>query len=283
MAEATASKNYAIVSYIPALHRGYIDFFKKYPSMTLYILGTDFIREIPRMERDIRALTPEEIKTLLDGLALFKKIVVLDEKTLPELLSSTVPIVMPDEDVNHQFAEMHLKDKSVNYVSVFLRWDRQISTKEFEISPDRVISENEFDREIIAQAGEEAQKSPDWWRQIGAILIRDKKRILIGHNSVLPSEYTLNTFGDPRSNFDAGTMLTIYKTIHAEATIIAQAAKNGISTDGASLYVTTFPCPVCAKSIALAGIKEIYYAKGYSLLDAEDILRAFGVKIVMVK
>jgi dCMP deaminase len=237
------------------------------------------------MDRDIRALTPQEIKTLLDGLGIFSKIVVLTKENLPQFLDDASPVVMPDEDVNRQFAAAYLKDKDVAFVSTFLRWDRQISTKEFEVPPDRVISDNAFDKEIMSQALEESKKSPDWWRQIGAVLIRDKKPIMVTHNTPLPSEYTLNAFGDPRSNFDAGEAQykDLGKFIHAEANLIAQAAKNGTPTEGASLYITTFPCPACAKLLVVAGIKEIYYSKGYSILDAEDILRAFGVKITMIK
>jgi dCMP deaminase len=276
--------SYATVSYIPALHKGYIDFFKKYPG-TLYILGPDFVLAAPRMDRDIRALAPEEIKSLVEGLHLFSKIVVLDKKNLAELLNDPAPIVTPDEEVNRLFAAEHLKDKPVQYISVFLRWDRQISTTEFQVPPGRVISESEFDKEIMADAFEESKKSPDWWRQIGAILVRDKKPIIVAHNTALPSEYTLNALGDPRSNFDAGEAQykDLGKFIHGEANVIAQAAKQGIPTDGASLYVTTFPCPACAKLVAVAGIKELYYSKGYSMLDAEDILKAFGVAITLVK
>ena len=280
----------SIISYIPALHRGYLDFFKKYPGGVLYILGTDFVRETPRMDRDIRALTPEEIKTLVTGLGIFSDIIVLDEKNIKELLTSGAPIIMPDDEVNRQFAEAHLAQLKeipgkITFVPTFLRWDRKISTTEFEVSPDRIISGDAFDKEMIAQATEEAEKSPDWWRQIGAILIRDKKAILTTHNTPLPSEYTLNTLGDPRSNFDAneGQYKELGKFIHAEAGIIAQAARQGIATEGATIYATTFPCPACAKLLAVAGIKEVYYAKGYSMLDAEDILRAFGVKLIMVK
>jgi dCMP deaminase len=276
--------SYATVSYIPALHKGYIDFFKKYPG-TLYILGPDFVLEAPRMDRDIRALAPEEIKSLVEGLSLFSKIVVLEKDTLQELLDDPAPIVTPDEEVNRLFVNDHLKDRSVQYISVFLRWDRQISTTEFQVPPSRIISESEFDKEIISSAFEESKKSPDWWRQVGAILVRDKKPIIIAHNTALPSEYTLNALGDPRSNFDAGEAQykDLGKFIHGEANVIAQAAKQGISTKGASIYVTTFPCPACAKLVAVAGIKEVYYSKGYSMLDAEDILKAFGIKITLVK
>jgi hypothetical protein len=35
--------------------------------------------------------------------------------------------------------------------------------------------------------------------------------------------------------------------------------------------------------LAEAGIKKVYYQKGYSLLDAEEILKAYGVEIVLVQ
>ncbi len=276
--------HHAVISYIPAIHKGYVDFFKKYSGGTLYILSEDLVREVPRMERDIRALAPAEMKSLLEGLRIFEKIIVLDRAVLPVVQESADTIVMPDEDVNRHFAEVHLKGKDVQFISVFLRWDKQISTKEIEVPPDRVISQDEADREIMGKAFREAEKSPDWWRQIGAIAVRDGKILLTGFNRPVPSkDYTFGPFGDPRSNFDAGIGFEVSKAIHAEAAVIAEAARRGIALEGASLYVTTFPCPVCAKSIAAAGIKKVYYSKGYSLLDAEDVLKAAGVEIVFVR
>ncbi len=40
---------------------------------------------------------------------------------------------------------------------------------------------------------------------------------------------------------------------------IAQAAKHGISTQGASIYVTLEPCISCLKLIISSGIKEVLY------------------------
>lgn len=242
------------------------------------------MREVPRMERDIRALAPGEVKALLDGLKMFERIIVLNKQTLKDLQNQTLPMVLPDEDVNRHFAEAYLPDKKVEFVSVFLRWDKQISTKEFEVPPDRVISYDEVDREMMVAASAEAARSPDWWRQIGAIAVRDGKILLTAFNKPVPSkDYTLGPFGDPRSNFDAGVSFELSKILHAEAAIIAESSRRGIALAGAALYVATFPCPVCAKSIAAAGIKRVYYAKGYSLLDAEDVLKAAGVEIVLVK
>ena len=67
---------------------------------------------------------------------------------------------------------------------------------------------------------------------------------------------------------------------HAEARLIADAARGGRATQGASMYVTDFPCPPCAKLIAGAGIATLYFRKGYAVLDGEDVLRAAGVDLV---
>lgn len=52
-------------------------------------------------------------------------------------------------------------------------------------------------------------------------------------------------------------------TVHAEQNAIADAARRGISLDGATAYVTHFPCINCAKILAAAGILEIKYHFDY--------------------
>jgi dCMP deaminase len=49
------------------------------------------------------------------------------------------------------------------------------------------------------------------------------------------------------------------RAVHAEANAIAQAAKHGIATDGACIYVTLEPCLSCLKLIISAGIQEVFY------------------------
>jgi len=275
--------NPVVIAYVPALHQGYLNFFRNHPGR-LYILGSEFTRQAPRLDRDIRALDPEEAAEAVRSLKIFSDVKVLSPENLDEVQNAET-VVMPEDEVSRAFAEAHLEEKTVEYIPVFLRWDRTISTQENEISPGRIVSRGEFDREIMSQAKKESEKSLDWWRQIGAVLVKDGKPIITDHNTPLPSEYSLNAFGDPRSNFDAEEKeyKHIGKFIHAEAKVIAEAAKQGISTKDASLYVTTFPCPACARSIAVAGIRKLYYESGYSVLDAEDILESAGVEIIQIK
>lgn len=271
-----------LVAYVPALHQGYINFFKNNFGV-LYLLSSELVREVPRMERDIRAIAPEEMQKVVSALGIFEEVKILNKENV-EVLEGTDEVTMPDEDVSRHFAETYLKDKKVDYVPTFLRWDGHNALKKTAPqAADRVVSIDAFHKEIMQKAYEQAQKSPDWWRNIGAIIVKDNKIIATGFNRPLPSDQTHNIFGDPRSNFDYGVSYDLSKFVHAEAGLIALAAKQGTSLEGASIFVTTFPCPVCAKSLALAGIKKVYYTEGYSLLDAEDILKGAGVEIVKVE
>lgn len=273
----------AVIAYIPAIHQGYINFIQKFPD-ELFVLDTTFINETPRMERDIRALKPSMVVQMIKALNISSSVKLLSNEKDLAAVRKFDSVVMPDEDISRDVAKHHLTNIDIQFASTFLRWDRQISTTEFEVPPNRIVTTKQLDRELMALTIEEGQKSPDWWRQVGGVLAKAGKPQLIAHNSPVPShDYTLGPFGDPRSNFDYGEYFELSKLVHAEAGIIAQAAKRGISLDGASLYVSTFPCPVCAKSVALAGIKKVYYHKGYSMLDAEDILRAFKVELILVK
>ncbi len=52
-------------------------------------------------------------------------------------------------------------------------------------------------------------------------------------------------------------------TVHAEQNAIADAARRGVTTQGAIAYITHFPCINCAKILLAAGIKKCYYHKDY--------------------
>jgi dCMP deaminase len=99
------------------------------------------------------------------------------------------------------------------------------------------------------------------------------------HNPHPLSAYAV---GDPRANFSQGVHLELSTATHAEARLIAQAARDGVSTKSAVMYVTDFPCPPCAKLIAAAGIAKLYFRTGYAVLDGEDVLAAAGIEVIQV-
>lgn len=269
-----------VVAYVPAYHKGYATFFADYEG-PIYVLDNEFARELyPNIERDVRALPARDIVTALR--ALWADVHVLDKEALPKLAGTS--ITMPDEDISRLFAKAYLKGNDVTFVPTHLRWDGQWATKEMPVPPGRTITQAAAHKELIGKAKAEATKSPDWWRQVGAVIVRQGKILVSGYNRPKQSEiYTLNSMGDPRSNFDAGVNYDLTTAQHGEAAAIGQAARDGIALKGASIYVTTFPCPTCAKLIASAGISKVYYADGYSLVDAEQVLKEAGVEIILVK
>ena len=275
--------NKALIAYVPALHAGYLSFFKKNRGSHLYILGTSLISIGPPLERDIRALSPEEARHAIQGLNIFSSIAILEKSTVKKTLSGYKHILLPDEDISRAFAQKFLKNRKVSFEKVFLRWDKIISTTEFEVPPDRIISTKSNDVKFLREALGEAGKSPDWWRQVGAVLVKGTKVQFRAYNRHFPSDTSTAIMGDPRSNFNAGEHPEIYLSIHSEADIIAQAARDGVSLKGSEIFVTTFPCSNCARLLVRAGIKRVFYAHGYSRLDGEQILKSRGVEIVLVK
>jgi dCMP deaminase len=68
--------------------------------------------------------------------------------------------------------------------------------------------------------------------------------------------------------------------VHAEANAIMFAAKNGIKTDGCTLYVTMSPCVECGKMIIQSGIKRVVYSESYRITDGIDFLKEHGVEVI---
>lgn len=208
---------------------------------------------------------------------------ILEKDTLSDLKKAQ-KIIFSDDHVMRMLAEKYLSGISVDFEKIFLRWDKMAAITATPVSSDGEISTKELDRTFLQSARYEARKSSNWWRQVGAVAVKNQKIIFAGFNEHKPSEHITYIEGDPRSNFDAGDphLKNMYTEIHGEANVIAQAARQGVSLQDASIYVTTFPCPSCALQIIESGIREIYYADGYSNLNAEQNLRSAGIKLIRV-
>lgn len=68
--------------------------------------------------------------------------------------------------------------------------------------------------------------------------------------------------------------LTEYgRVVHAEMEALAMCARNSISSKGAEMYVTTFPCHNCAKHIISSGIIKVYYVEAYPKSKALELYK----------
>jgi dCMP deaminase len=69
-------------------------------------------------------------------------------------------------------------------------------------------------------------------------------------------------------------------TVHAEQNAIADAARRGVSLQGATAYISHFPCINCAKMLASSGVVAIKYHWDYQNDPlAEELLREVGIPI----
>src|SRR5690606_35308353 len=114
-----------------------------------------------------------------------------------------------------------------------------------------------------------AKRSTCLRAQVGATIIRDNRVVSIGYAGA-PSR--LKHCTENGCKMEDGHCI---RTVHAEANAIAFAAKAGISTDGAEMYVTHSPCTNCAKLIINSGIRRVTYKEyrgdGIELLDHAGI------------
>lgn len=273
-----------VIAYVPVLHEGYRKFFEKHNDVSVaYILGIELIAEFPYLAKEIRQIDPVLIKKALDSWKLVKKVVVLEKKILTTFSETKYLIVMPNEDVMKTLWEKYFPKHEVALDAIFLRWDKHNAVLEKPVIPENRITQKEFDRKILKLAEKEAEKSSDWWRRVGAVLVKKGEVLISSFNKQLPSEHTPYINSDPRNAFHKGVHLELGTSIHAEAKIVSEAARKGIALEGTDMYVTVFPCPPCAKLIANSGIKTLYCGGGYGILDGEEILKAKGVKIIFVE
>lgn len=278
-----SKKQLVIVAYVPVLHRGYLQFFEAHKSaIALYVIGDELLKAEDYIRKDLRALKADDMVQILQAMGLFERVQKLSVQDIRTLDRRDMHIVLPDEDISHTIAKQFKKAKVTLY-PVFLRWDRR-SAEEIDIKdPDEEITAGEFEQSVMKKALEAAKQSSDIWRRVGAVLISKDGRESTAANRGEPHAHSPWMEGDPRNVFSRGIGIEMSVFTHAEATLIAEAARRGVSLEGADLYVTTFPCPACAKLIAHSGIKTCYYKDGYAVLDGKRIMTEYGVRLLRVK
>ncbi len=92
---------------------------------------------------------------------------------------------------------------------------------------------------------------------VGCVIVsagEQKHRLIAaGYNGFLPGAPHISRMRDDHEQ----------ASVHAEANAVCDAARRGVSLDGATAYISHYPCINCAKALAAAGIKRIRYLEDY--------------------
>jgi dCMP deaminase len=135
-----------------------------------------------------------------------------------------------------------------------------------------------------------AKRSTCLRRQVGAVIVKDRKILATGYNGAPSKVKHCSEVGCLREKLKiaSGERHELCRGLHAEQNAIIQAAYHGANVNGADLFCTNRPCIICIKMIINAGIKRVFYHHDYAKKDltsrlAEQMTKAAGIELVRVK
>jgi dCMP deaminase len=151
-------------------------------------------------------------------------------------------------------------------------------------------------------------------RQVGCVIAKDSRILSTGYNGTISGmdncceDVVEKCRKCPNCTWDSSTNMwyasnsdvpidtcptcdnerkVVYKTetttkdsvLHAEQNALMFALKNGIRTQGSTLYCTDAPCVTCAKLIAQSGVRKVFYARDYRDTSGLDLLQEARIPI----
>lgn len=286
-----------IVWYMPVIHQGYLDYWhqlvQEYSATTLIAVGIS-----PALAAQLQSIAPDP--ATLDTTAVTKLWTAVSGQSIQwlpadffsepnaveHMFENSKTVHLVDDEVSRQF--WHRCEElvagsvlpSVQWHSVFLRWDTHSVQQTTAVTCPTTNEPSAI--EWMNKAEKQSLKSSDWWRQVGSIAVKNNSEILRAYNQGMPDDHAPYQYGAVRDFVPTGTQPELANYIHAEQSIIAQAAMQGTVLEGSDLYVTHFPCPVCAKLIAKSGIRRVFFLTGSATLDGLQILQRYGIAVIRV-
>ena len=120
----------------------------------------------------------------------------------------------------------------------------------------------------------------------GCVIAKDKQVLVTGY---VGSPRNLPHCDDVGHQFktmlhdDGSKSQHCVRTVHAEQNAICQAAKFGISVEGATLYCKMTPCRTCAMLIINCGINRVVCEQKYHRgQESEEMFKEAGIELKIV-
>jgi dCMP deaminase len=143
-----------------------------------------------------------------------------------------------------------------------------------------------------------AQDSHAVRKKVGSVILTKSRGLYVGYNGTLPG--MSNTCEEKIYNNGAGGWMdevsfkevypyedenghyklkTLEGVVHSEINSLCKMLKEGVSAEGATIFVTLSPCATCSSIIASSGIKKVVYYEEYRDTKGIEMLRDFGVQV----
>lgn len=122
-------------------------------------------------------------------------------------------------------------------------------------------------------------------RQVGAVLVKDKRVLASGYNGAPTGLKHCEETGCLRDQLGipSGERHELCRGLHAEQNAIIQASLHGVKIEGATIYVNIQPCVVCTKMIINAGINRLVFKGGYPDDLSRKLLQESGIQLDIMK
>ncbi|OQA11129.1 MAG: tRNA-specific adenosine deaminase [Firmicutes bacterium ADurb.Bin373] len=119
-------------------------------------------------------------------------------------------------------------------------------------------------------------------RQVGSVVVRDKRILCSGYNGAPAGLKHCLDIGCLREQkgIPSGQRHELCRGLHAEQNAIIQAAVHGTAIKGSVYYVTHQPCILCAKILINAGIKKVVFQGEYPDPMALELFAEAGVELM---
>ena len=142
----------------------------------------------------------------------------------------------------------------------------------------------DWDHYFMEMAEVVAKRSTCLRRQVGAVLVKDRRILASGYNGAPSGMAHCAETGCLRQqmNVPSGKQHEMCRGLHAEQNAIIQAALHGTSIKDSLLYVTHQPCVICAKMMINAGVKKVIMKGNYPDALAESMFQDAGIILTLL-